>query len=331
VAAGPAGPPGRAQPGRRGAVAAAVLAVLGLARTALALATAAVVAAAALPVRYAMTGLGVLVCAYTVATLPPWRRAAAVLGACALAHAAELVARAERLEREQQERARLAVVEERGRMARELHDIAAHDLSAIVVQAGAADRLVGRDATAAKATLASIRRQGRETLTAPRQLVGVVRDSDEAGPRAPQPTLARLDELVAGAREGGMAVETTWSGHGRPLPPAVDLSAYRIVQEALTNARRHAPGAAVSVAVAVDDSGARVVVANGPPGNGSEPAPGRRPIDSDRRDRRSGHGLAGMRERVQLTGGTLIAGPTGQGGWRVEARLPTPPPQDGRA
>jgi hypothetical protein len=172
------------------------------------------------------------------------------------------------------------------------------------VQVGAADRLVDRDATAAKATLASIRRQGRETLTALRQLVGVGRDSDEAGPRAPQPTLARLDELVAGAREGGMAVKTTWSGHGRPLPPTVDLAAYRIVQEALTNARRHAPGAAVSVAVAVDDSGARVVVANGPPG---------------------------MRERVQLTGGTLTAGPTGQGGWRVEARLPAPPPQDGRA
>jgi signal transduction histidine kinase len=247
------------------------------------------------------------------------------------AYTAELVARAERLEREQQERARLAVVEERGRIARELHDIAAHDLSAIVVQAGAADRLVDRDATAAKAALASIRRQGRETLTALRQLVGVVRDSDEAGPRAPQPTLARLDELVAGAREGGMTVKTTWSSHGRPLPPTVDLAAYRIVQESLTNARRHAPGAAVSVAVAVDDSGARVVVANGPPGKGSGSASGRRVADSDRQDRRSGHGLAGMRERVQLTGGTLTAGPTGQGGWRVEARLPAPPPQDGRA
>jgi signal transduction histidine kinase len=199
------------------------------------------------------------------------------------------------------------------------------------VQVGAADRLVDRDATAAKATLASIRRQGRETLTALRQLVGVVRDSDEAGPRAPQPTLARLDELVAGAREGGMTVKTTWSSHGRPLPPTVDLAAYRIVQESLTNARRHAPGAAVSVAVAVDDSGARVVVANGPPGKGSGSASGRRVADSDRQDRRSGHGLAGMRERVQLTGGTLTAGPTGQGGWRVEARLPAPPPQDGRA
>ena len=256
------------------------------------------------------------------------------------AYTAELVARAERLEREQQERARLAVVEERGRIARELHDIAAHDLSAIVVQAGAADRLVDRDATAAKATLESIRRQGRETLTALRQLVGVVRESDEAGRRVPQPTLARLDELVAGAREGGMAVETTWSGAGRPLPPAVDLAAYRIIQEALTNARRHAPGAAVSVAVAVDDSGARVVVANGPPDKGTdkglESASGRRPIDSDRSDRsgrsgRAGHGLAGMRERVQLTGGTLTAGPTGAGGWRVEAWLPDPPPLDGRA
>jgi DNA-binding CsgD family transcriptional regulator len=152
--------------------------------------------------------------------------------------------------REQHERARLAVAEERGRIARELHDIAAHDLSAMVVQAGAADRLVDRDADAAKATLASVRRQVRETLTSLRQLVGVVRQSDEAGRRAPQPALERLDELVATARKGGMAVETTWSGAGRPLPPAVDLAAYRIVQESLTNARHHAPGAAVSVAVA---------------------------------------------------------------------------------
>ena len=209
-----------------------------------------------------------------MATLLPWRRAASVIGACALAHAAggaavtaaggelrllltfwgvdgrdlvdvvlataasygipgllgayvqtrraytaELEARPERLEREQRERARLAVVEERARIARELHDIAAHDLSAIVVQAGAADRLVDRDATAAKATLASIRRQGRDTLTALRQLVGVVHDSDEAGGRAPQPTLALLDELVAGARQAGMAVETTWTGTAAPCRP----------------------------------------------------------------------------------------------------------------
>jgi signal transduction histidine kinase len=245
------------------------------------------------------------------------------------AYTAELVARAERLEREQHERAELAVASERGRIARELHDIAAHDLSAIVVQAGAADRLVDRDAGAAKAALASIRRQGRETLTALRQLVGVVRDSDEAGRRVPQPTLARLDELVAGAREGGVPVETTWSGAGRPLPPAVDLAAYRIVQEALTNARRHAPGAAVSVAVAVDDTGVRVVVANGPLAKGVESASGRPSTDSDRQDRRSGHGLAGMRERVQLTGGTFTAGSTGEGGWRVEAHLPAPPAPDG--
>ena len=255
-------------------------------------------AAAALPERDAMTGLGVLVCAYTVATLLPWRRAAAVLGACALAHAA----------------GGAAVTAAGGelRLLLIFWGVDGHDLSAIVVQAGAADRLVDRDATAAKATLASIRRQGRETLTALRQLVGVMRDSDEAGPRAPQPTLARLDELVAGAREGGMAVETTWSGHGRPLPPTVDLAAYRIVQEALTNARRHAPGAAVSVAVAVDDSGARVVVANGPPGNGSGTASGRRPIDP-------------CRDRVQAVvyayeHGVVTSGedPTGRGADRGE-------------
>jgi signal transduction histidine kinase len=236
------------------------------------------------------------------------------------AYTAELVARAERLKRDQQERARIAVLEERGRIARELHDIAAHDLSAMVVQAGAADRLVDRDATAAKAALRSVRRQGRETLAALRQMVGVVRQGEhDPGGLAPPPTLARLDELVAGAREAGMTVRSTWSGPWPSLPPAVDLTAYRIVQEALTNARRHAPGAAVDLAVTVDDNGARVVVANG-----AAPA---HPAGPSRDGAGGGHGLAGMRERVQLTGGTLTVGPTGDGGWRVEAVLPRPPAQ----
>jgi signal transduction histidine kinase len=238
------------------------------------------------------------------------------------AYTAELLARAERLERERDERARAAVAEERSRIARELHDVAAHDLSAIVIQAGAADRLVDRDAPAAKATLRAIREQGRETLAAMRQLVGVVRDSEgDADGRAPQPTLARTEELVARARGAGMAVRVTASGLGRPLPPAVDLAAYRVVQEALTNARRHAPGAQATVTVRVDDQGVRVAVANGPPAG---PAAGA-PAD----DLGGGRGLAGMRERVQLAGGVLSAGPTAEGGWLVEARLPGPGPPAG--
>jgi signal transduction histidine kinase len=324
-------------------------------RAALALSTAVVLASAALPQRHVVTGFGVFVCAYTVASLLPWRAAAAALALCGAVHAtggvlavmaghdltrlptfwsrsdlltvvlatvgnlaaagllgayvqtrraytAQLVSGAD-------ERARSAVIEERGRIARELHDLAAHDLSAIVVQAGAADRLVDRDPGAAKDTLQAIRAQGRDTLSALRQLVGVLRDTDTDG-RAPQPSLLRLDGLVEGAREAGMAVRLTTSGRPGSLPAALDLTAYRVVQEALTNARRHAPGAAVSITITYGD-GVRVLVRNAAP-----PAPAGAPAG------RGGHGLLGMRERVQQAGGTLTVGPTGDGGWQVDARLP---------
>lgn len=338
-----------------------------LPRTALAAATALVIACVAIGPVYAEPGIGLVVCAYTVASLLPRRPAVALLAAAAAAHAAggillsaaggelaslitywgvpgedrsavviasvssvgiagligayvqtrrahlaELVARAERLEAERDDRDRRAAADERGRIARELHDIAAHDLSAIVVQAGAADRLVDRDPDAAKETLYAIRRQGRDTLTSLRRLVGILRE-DDAGGRAPPPTLRRLDELVAGARAAGLPVELAMPPVPA-LPAAVDLAAYRVVQEALTNALRHAPGAAVSVRVAF---GATVVVTvtNGP---------GADARDADARDAEAagGNGLAGMRERVRLAGGSLVAGPVADGGWMVEARLP---------
>lgn len=221
---------------------------------------------------------------------------------------AELVARAELLEAERVERDRVAAAEERNRIARELHDIAAHDLSAIVVQAGAADRLVEADPARARAVLHDIRRQGRQSLAAMRQFVGVLRQDDTPS-RRPPPGLRDLEDLLAVARAAGMAVDATTTGMPSALSPLVDLTAYRIVQEALTNARRHAPGAAARVRVAFGRE-LSIVVEN-------DRAPTRPPSDPD------GHGLAGMRERVRQVGGRLSAGPRAGGGWRVAAHLPT--------
>ncbi|HEY8338793.1 MAG TPA: sensor histidine kinase [Egibacteraceae bacterium] len=233
------------------------------------------------------------------------------------AYTAELVARAERLEREREERAQRAVADERNRIARELHDVAAHHLSAIIVQAGAADRLIDRDPAAAHAALEDIRSQGRETLTALRQLVGIMRagDSDTDG-RAPQPTLARIDRLVAEARDHGMTVEVTTAGADRPVPPAVDLAAYRVVQEALSNVRRHAPGATTQVTVTAGAAELAVTVRNSAPPEGWSA-----PRDGD------GYGLLGMRERVQQAGGTLTVGATRDGGWQVHAVFPLEEPR----
>lgn len=226
---------------------------------------------------------------------------------------AELLARAERLETERELRDRAAAADERSRIARELHDIAAHDLSAIVVQAGAADRLVDADPVRAKQVLQDIRGQGRETLAALRQLVGVLRDAGEpgdrhAGARRQQPGLGRLDDLIAVARATGMRVDVAIDGVREPLTAQADLAAFRVVQEALTNARRHAPGSPVSLRVS-HERGVAVEVSNECP----DPAPP---------GAAAGHGLAGMRERVGQAGGTMSAGPTPDGRWLVAVRLP---------
>lgn len=221
------------------------------------------------------------------------------------AHTAALTERAERLEAERAERDRAAAAEERGRIARELHDIAAHDLSAIVVQAGAADRLVTGDPDAAKEVLRTIRGQGRDTLAALRQLVGVLRD-DDAGGRAPQPGLARVDDLFAVARAAGMNLTVTVDGVPGPLSRQSDLAAFRIVQEALTNARRHAEGRSVTVRIEYG-SGVRLEITN--------PLATTAAVGA-------GHGLTGMRERTRQAGGTLTAGPTADGRWQVTASLP---------
>jgi len=222
---------------------------------------------------------------------------------------AGLVARAEILEAEREERDRAAAAEERVRIARELHDIAAHDLSAIVVQAGAADRLVEADPARARAVLHDIRRQGRQSLAAMRQFVGILRQDDTPG-RSPAPGLRDLPELLTVARAGGMVVDATVTGTPSVLPALVDLTAFRVVQEAVTNARRHAPGAAVRVRIA-HRRALSIVVDND------------RPATRPPRGDAAGNGLAGMRERVRLVRGRLRAGPTADGGWRVAADLPT--------
>ncbi|MCS7479402.1 sensor histidine kinase [Umezawaea endophytica] len=326
-------------------------------RTALALATAVVLAATALPAAFLPTGIGVPVCAYTAATLLPRRTTLITLSAGAFAHAAggiasvalggtvhtvvtfwandgsdpvdlvlasvgsfavpglvglyvrttraytaELAAKVRHLEVERELRAEAAAAEERVRIARELHDIAAHDLSAIVVQAGAADRLVERDPVAARAALLGIREQGRRTLIALRGLVGIMRAAED------RPVLARVTDLVDSARDTGMDVSLTVEGDDRTVAPATGVAAYRLVQEALTNARQHARGAPVVVDVEYRAAHVRVAVRNGAGRPG--PGPG------------GGHGVLGMGERVRHTGGDLTVGPTPDGGWLVDARFP---------
>ncbi|GAA1719133.1 hypothetical protein GCM10009809_13710 [Isoptericola hypogeus] len=220
-------------------------------------------------------------------------------------------------EREREALAAQAVLEERGRMARELHDVAAHHLSGIVVQASAAERLVERDPDRAKESLRWIRAQGRETLDNLRLVVGILREEAEPAetvPTAPQPTLADVPELVALARSTGASVREDSRGEPFGLPPAVQLTVYRVLQEALSNARRHAPGRAVEITVEYAEHALVATVRNaGPLAEGAASSV-------------PGHGLIGMRERAEFVGGTLDAGPSAGGGWRVRLTVPRPPP-----
>lgn len=242
-------------------------------------------------------------------------------------HLILLQERAEDAEWTQQARAQSAVDAERARMARELHDIAAHHLSGLVVQAAAAERLIDRSPDAAKLAVQSIRLLGKDALASLRLVVGVLREretvevdggsgkgqarpTEESG--APVPGLEVLDRLVASAHELGDDVEMIRQGHAHPLAPVADVTAYRVVQESLANARRHAPGAPVRVLLDHTRPELRVTVQNAAP---------RRPGPTEARP---GFGLLGMRERAQLAGGRLTAGPSGDGGWRVELRIPGP-------
>jgi signal transduction histidine kinase len=208
------------------------------------------------------------------------------------------------------EQARLAVLEERTRIARELHDVVAHHMSLIAVRAETAPYRLSGLPDDVSAEFQSLSAAAREALTDMRRLLGVLR-YDEAALRAPQPQLSDLPELVSAARLAGVAVELSAPSGLDQVPAGVGVCAYRIVQESLSNASQHAPGAPVTVSV--DQGGGAVVlrVANGP-GRAARPAggPGQ------------GNGLTGMRERVALLGGSLSAGPAPDGGFVVSAVLP---------
>jgi signal transduction histidine kinase len=220
----------------------------------------------------------------------------------------DLEGRAARLEREREEQAQLAVAEERGRIARELHDVIAHAVSVIVVQAQAGPHLIN-DRQRATGAFHAIEASGRDALVELRRLLGILRSEDEQLAIGPQPGLGSLQSLVEQMRASGLPVELRIEGEPVHVPAGIDLSAYRIVQEALTNVVKHASATSAEVIIRYQARALELDVVNDGPaqaasGNGS------------------GHGLIGMRERVALYGGTLETGTRAGGGYAVHARLP---------
>ncbi len=222
--------------------------------------------------------------------------------------AAEAERRAERLERERELQAREAVAEERARIARELHDVVGHSVSVMTVQASGVRRLLKPDQEREREALEIIEQTGREALAEMRRLVGVLRRPEEAPALAPQPSLEHLDRLVAKARESGLPVDVQIEGEPTPLPPGLDLTAYRLVQEGLTNAIKHARASKANVLVRYGDGEVEILVTDDGSGDGGG--------DS------GGHGLVGMQERVSVYGGELESGPLPEGGYGLRARLP---------
>jgi signal transduction histidine kinase len=216
--------------------------------------------------------------------------------------------------------------EERLRLATELHDVVSHSIAMINFRAGVALHVIDRRPEEARAALEAIRQGSAGAMQELRAALGALRHPG-GPPRAPGPGLGQLGELVEGVAGAGRAVEVVVEGDPGELPPAVDLAAYRVVQESLTNVVKHAGPATATVRVAYGDKDLTVQVdddGKGPPadGNGVESASGRRSTDPDRPDGRSGQGLVGMRERVEAAGGQLRAGPRPGGGFQVRARLP---------
>ena len=217
------------------------------------------------------------------------------------------------------ERSRRALLEERTTIARELHDVVAHHMSVVAIQAEAAPYRVADPPPELTQAFATIRENAVAALAELRRLLGVVRVEDYQAPDAPQPTLADLDALLTNVRQAGLDVTLTVTGAVRELPQGVELSAYRIVQEALSNVLRHAPGAPCRVEVSHVLGGLGLRVVNGPATEPARPSPG------------TGHGVTGMRERVTMLGGAMTAGRTADGGYEVAAFLPvTTGPDDGK-
>ncbi|MFE2045090.1 sensor histidine kinase [Streptomyces sp. NPDC059477] len=210
------------------------------------------------------------------------------------------------------ERSKRTLLEERTTIARELHDVVAHHMSVVAIQAEAAPYRVENPPPELERAFVTIRENAVAALTELRRVLGVVRAEDYEAPDAPQPTLADLDRLLDNVRDAGLGVEKTVTGAVRELPQGVELSAYRIVQEALSNTLRHAPGAAARVEVGYVLGGLGLRIVNDPPPNPSliKPSPG------------AGHGITGMRERVSMLSGEMTAGAMDEGGYEVAVFLP---------
>jgi signal transduction histidine kinase len=226
------------------------------------------------------------------------------------AYIAEIQDRAERAERTRDEEARRRVDSERLRIARELHDVVAHTMATINVQAAAAAHVLVDPPPEAAEAIAAIRAASKEGLRELRTILNVLRQADDTDPVQPTPGLGQLDVLVGTVRRAGLSVDVRIAGELPPLPPAVDAAAYRIIQESLTNVLRHAGAASATVELGVRDGRLRVHVADSGVGAGHS---GGQP---------TGHGLIGMRERAGSVGGTMDAGPAAGGGFEVRATLP---------
>jgi signal transduction histidine kinase len=260
----------------------------------------------------------VVVCGWTVALrAPDVERTEAIwitlplAGVFALSAAAarraEQVRRAEARALRSEEEAQAAIAEERSRITRELHDVLAHSVSVMTVQASAVRRLLTPEQEREREALLTVEETGRQALAEMRRLVGIMREENEVAALAPQPGLETLPQLVEQVRQSGLPVELTVEGTPVKLPAGVDLSAYRIVQEALTNTLKHAGPAHAWVAVRYAGEDVEIEVAND---------------GKSENDGGGGHGLVGMRERVALCGGELESGPRPGGGYKISARLP---------
>ena len=234
------------------------------------------------------------------------------------AYFAQLEERATRLEKEREAQAKVAVAAERARIARELHDVVAHNVSVMVVQADGAAYVLDSAPDQAKKALETISSTGRQALAEMRRLLGVLRTGEhqEAGEYVPQPGVEQIEDLVEQCRGSGLPVDFKIEGTPRPLPSGVELTAYRIVQEALTNTRKHGgPNAGASVRLVYFDDGLGLLVEDDGKGAPHE-------LYEEGGEDGRGHGLIGMRERVGMVGGTLDAGPRPGGGFRISALLP---------
>ena len=251
----------------------------------------------------------------TVLPIPGWLAPFLLIGAAYLAGraVAQQRERSNRLEQERESAVREAAEDERRRIARELHDVIAHSVGVMVVQAGAARHVLAEKPAAAEESLRAVEESGHEAMAELRRMLGVLADEGAEPLLAPQPGISRLESLVARVREAGLPVTLQVEGSAGGVPAGVDVAAYRIVQEALTNALKYAGGARTEASVRISDAAVDIDVVD----EGTTVAP------SDG----IGRGLTGMRERVALFGGTIDAGRRDEGGYAVRAHLPVKTPE----